>query len=393
MMNPILRAAGIVALVVAFVAPAPGADRTGAPPKEYFVYFGTYTKAKSKGIYRSRLETATGRLSPAELAAESKDPAFLAVHPTEGFLYAINESTDPVKTPGQGVSAYSLNGRTGELALLNQQSAAGAGPCHLTVDPDGKSVLVANYGGGSVAVLPLSADGRLGASAAFVQHTGSSVHPTRQTAPHAHGIYVAPGKRFALSPDLGIDRVLVYRLDAGKSSLTPHTPPSAAVAPGAGPRHLDFHPTGKFVYVINELQCTMSVFSFDARRGELQELQTLSTLPPGETVQPGMSTAEVVAHPGGRFVYGSNRGHNSIVVYTVEAASGRLTYVENTPTQGKTPRHFAVDPTGRWLLAENQGSDNVVVFRIDGESGRLTPTGQILDVPAPVCAVFVRAKE
>jgi 6-phosphogluconolactonase len=390
-MNPITRAFGVSSLCLLITA-AFGAEKTESPPKEYLVYFGTYTKAKSKGVYRARLDTATGRLSAAELAAECKDPAFLAIDPTERFLYAIDESSDPAKTPGRGVRAYSLDGRTGALTFLNEQAAGGAGPCHLTVDPDGKCVLVANYGGGSLAALPLSSDGRLGAPGTIIQHAGSSVNPTRQKEPHAHGIYVAPGKRFALSPDLGLDKIMVYRLDAAKPSLTPNSPAFASLPPGSGPRHLAFHPSGKFVYVINEMLCTMAAFAYDAQRGDLKPLQAVSTLPAGETVKPGTSTAEVFAHPNGKFLYGSNRGHNSIAVFAIDSASGRLAQIDNTPTQGKAPRHFAIDPTGRWLLAENQSSDTVVVFRIDAESGKLSPTGQSLEVPVPVCAVFVRAR-
>ena len=391
-MNPLLPAVGLLCVCGVFLAAVVAAEKSAAAPKEYFVYFGTYTKAKSKGIYRARFDPATGRLSPAEVAAECQDPAFLAVHPTEKFLYAIDESSDPVRTPGRGVRAYAVDGRTGALTFLNEQSAGGSGPCHLTVDPDGKCVLVANYGAGSVAALPLSTDGRLGAPVAVVQHSGSSVHPSRQKQPHAHGIYVAPGKTFALSPDLGIDKILVYRLDAAKPLLAPNAPAFAPLPPGSGPRHLAFHPSGKFVYVINELLCTMTVFSYDAQRGALKELQTVSTLPAGETVKPGFSTAEVMPHASGKFLYGSNRGHNSITAFEIDAATGRLKQIENTPTQGKAPRHFAIDPTGTWLLAENQGSDTVVVFRIDAGSGRLTPTGQTFEVPVPVCAVFVQAR-
>jgi 6-phosphogluconolactonase len=368
------------------------AEMRDGPPKEYFVYFGTYTKAKSKGIYRARLDVATGKLSPAELAAESKDPSFLAVHPRENFHYAIDEGADPVNAPTRGVRAYALDARSGALTFLNEQSSGSPGPCHLTVDHTGKCVLVANYSGGSVAVLPLSADGRLSAPATVVQHTGSSVNPSRQKAPHAHEIVVAPDNRFALSPDLGVDKVLIYRLDAAKAALVANTPPAASLPPGSGPRHLAFHPGGKFAYVISEMLCTMTVFSYDGQRGVLKDVQSISTLPPGESVRTGFSTAEVIAHPGGKFLYGSNRGHDSIVVYAIEPTSGRLTYVENQSTKGKTPRHFAIDPTGNWLLAENQDSDTVVVFRIDSRTGRLTTTEQILDVPAPVCAVFVRAR-
>jgi 6-phosphogluconolactonase len=391
-MNPILRAVGVVSFCGALIWPALAAEKPEAAAKEYFVYFGTYTKAKSKGIYRARLDTTTGKLSTPEVAAEASDPAFLAVHPNEKYLYAIDEGTDPVKTPGRGVRAYAVDGRSGALALLNEQSAGGPGPCHLAVAPDGASVLVANYSGGSVAALAIGADGRVGAPNSVIKHTGSSVHPTRQKEPHAHGIYVAPGKRFAVTPDLGMDKVLIYKLTAGKAELAPNTPASASLSPGSGPRHLAFHPNGKFVYVINEMVCTMTAFSWDAQRGEMKELQTISTLPPGETVKQGMSTAEVFVHPSGRFLYGSNRGHNSIVVYVIDSATGKLSYVENASTEGRTPRHFALDPTGRWLLAENQASDNVVVLRIDPGSGKLTPTGQTVEVPSPVCAVFVRAK-
>lgn len=391
-MNPFLRLVGTLVIGLGVVGSASAAEKPAAPAKEYFVYFGTYTRTASKGIYRAKLDVATGRLSPAELAAEAKDPSFLAVHPNGNYVYAIEESSDPAKTPGRGVRAYAIDARTGALTFLNEQSPGAPGPCHLTVDRTGKSVLVANYSGGSVAALPVGADGKLGVAASVVKHTGSSVHPTRQKQPHAHAIDVSPDNRFALSPDLGIDQVRIYRLDPAKATLTPNSPASVALPPGSGPRHLAFHPNGRFVYVINELVCTMTVFSYDAARGELKDVQSVSTLPPGEVVKAGFSTAEVIAHPSGKFLFGSNRGHDSIVVYGVDANSGRLTYVENQSTQGKTPRHFAVDPSGAWLLAENQGSDTVAVFRIDPQSGKLTATGQSLAVPSPVSAVFVAAK-
>ncbi|MSU51146.1 MAG: lactonase family protein [Opitutus sp.] len=376
---------GVVLSATAFAAGPPAA-------KEYSVYFGTYTGPNSKGIYRARLDVATGKLSPAELAVECQDPSFLSVHPNGKFLYAIDERSSPEKTPGRGVSGYAIEARAGALTLLNQQEVGGPGPCHLMVDHEGKALLVANYSGGSVAALPLSADGRIGVATTVTQHTGSSINPARQKEPHAHVIIVSPDNRFTLCADLGLDKVMVYRLDAAKALLTPNTPAFAPVLAGSGPRHLTFHPGGKFVYVINELLCTIAGFRYDAAKGTLSELQTVSTLPPGETVKPGMSTAEIAAHPGGKFIFGSNRGHNSIAVFGVDPATGRLTYVENQPTQGKTPRHFGVDPTGTWLLAENQHSDTVVVFRIDAKSGQLTPTGQSIDVPAPVSAVFVAAK-
>lgn len=391
-MKHLLRLAGAVALGFGCAAGVVAADSKAPPPKEFQVFFGTYTGEKSKGIYRARLDVATGKLSPAELAAEARNPSFLAVHPSGFLLYAIDESTDPARTPGRGVRAYGMNGPTGVLTFLNEQSSGSAGPCHLTVGYDGRTVLLANYSGGSVAVLPLDIEGRLGPPAVVSKHVGSSVHPTRQKQPHAHAINVSPDNRYALVPDLGIDQVRIYRFDAAKAMLTPHTPSAVSLPPGSGPRHLAFHPNGRFVYVINELLCTMAVFAYDARRGEMKAVESVSTLPAGTAVQPGFSTAEVAVHPSGKFLYGSNRGHDSIVIYAIDAATGRLTLVQHEPTQGRTPRHFGIDPTGAWLLAENQGSDTVVVFGIDAKTGRLSPTGQRLEVPSPVCAVFVKSK-
>ena len=357
--------------------------------KECFVYFGTYTKAPSKGIYRSRLDLFSGRLTPSELAVEATNPSFLALHPGGRFLYAIDETSDPQRTPNTGLSAYALDSRTGALTALNQQTTAGAGPCYLTVDRDGKALLVANYGGGGVAAISLSADGRLGAVGSFIQHAGSSVNPARQKGPHAHQIIASADNRFAFAPDLGLDRVLVYQLDATTAKLTANTPASNSLPPGSGPRHLAFHPNNQFAYVISEILCTMTAYRYDVARGSLTETQSISTLRPGESVEKGTSTAEVVVHPTGKFLYGSNRGHNTIVVYSINSASGKLTHLENQSTLGKTPRHFAIDPTGTWLLAENQDSNTVAVFRIDPASGRLAPTGPLLDVPSPVCAIFV----
>jgi 6-phosphogluconolactonase len=353
---------------------------------DYYVYFGTYTGAKSKGIYASRMSD-DGKISAPELVAETASPSYLAVHPNNKFLYAIGE-VDKFKDQKAGaVSAYAIDGKTGKLTLLNRQSSGGTGPCHIDVDRKGRSLVVANYGGGSVKALPINKDGSLGESGTFIQHQGSSVNRSRQEAPHGHCILVDPGQKYAVACDLGLDQVLVYKLDAAKAGLTPNDPPFATVAAGSGPRHLAFHPDGKYAYVINELNCTMTAFSWDSRRGVLTEIQTISTLP-GE-FQRGFSTAEVYVHPSGKFVYGSNRGHDSIVVYACDEKTGKLTLVEHQPTQGKTPRHFGIDPKGKFLLAENQGSDSVVVFRIDSKTGKLTATGDKVAVGSPVCAVFV----
>ena len=288
------------------------------------------------------------------------------------------------------VSAFSIDAKSGTLTLLNQESSVGTGPAHLIVDTTGRNVLVANYGGGSVAALPIGTDGKLKPSTAFVQHTGSSVNPQRQNRPHAHSINVDPGNRFAYVADLGLDKVLIYRFDAATGTLVANDPPFAQVKPGAGPRHFAFHPKGRFAYVINEIDLTVTAFASDAAKGALTEVQTVSSLPPGESVQTGYSTAEVQVHPSGRFLYGSNRGHNSLSVFAIDEKTGRLTYVENVPTQGSTPRGFGIDPTGAFLLAGNQRSDSVVVFRIDQKTGRLTPTGQTLTIGSPVCVKFVQ---
>jgi 6-phosphogluconolactonase len=363
-------------------------ERAGSP-KEMIVYFGTYTGAKSKGISLTRLDPSSGRLSAPELAAETPSPSFLALHPNRKFLYAVNEVSKFNDKPSGAVSAFAIERQTGKLTLLNQQSSGGPGPCHLVVDQAGKNVLLANYGGGSVAVLPIRGDGSLAEASAFIQHTGSSVNPQRQKEPHAHSINLDRANRFAFVADLGLDKVLIYRFDPAQGTLQANEPAFAPVKPGAGPRHFAFHPTGRFAYVINELDCTVTAFGYDAARGELKEVQTVSTLPEGTSAQPGFSTAEVQAHPSGKFLYGSNRGHDTIAVFAIDAGNGTLKWIENVPTQGRTPRNFGLDPTGQWLLAANQSSDNVAIFRIDPESGRLSRRDVLAGIGAPVCVKFL----
>lgn len=361
-----------------------------APDRSQLVYFGTYTGAKSKGIYLSRFNPATGQLTAPELAAETASPSFVALHPNQRFLYAVAEVHNPAGARIGALRAFSIDPATGHLTFLNQASSGGGGSCHLAVDPSGKCLLAADYGSGTIAALPVRADGYLGEPVTVIQHHGSSVHPQRQAGPHAHQIVPDPANRFALACDLGLDQVLVYRLDAAKASLAPHDPPFASVKPGSGPRHIAFHPSGRFVFLINELSSTLTSFAYDPKRGTLKELETFSTLPPDFTDT--SYCAEVQVHPSGKFVYGSNRGHDSIAVFAFDAKRARLTCLEYASTQGKTPRHFALDNTGRWVLAENQGSDTVVVLRLDPNTGRLTPTGQSISVGSPVCAVFLPRK-
>src|SRR5262245_40031818 len=372
-------------LVIAiFVATAFVMAAAQPATRDIAVYFGTYTGPKSKGIYLSRLDLASGKLSEPSLAGETEQPSFLALHPNRRFLYAVNETGSGRTSEGK-VTAFAVDPE-GRLKALNQQSSRGSSPCHLVVDRAGKNLLLANYGGGSVASFPIGPDGRLGESTSFVQHTGSSVNPQRQKEPHAHSINLDAGNRFAIAADLGLDKVLVYRFDGATGRLLPNDPPSTSVKAGSGPRHFAFHPSGRNAYVINEIASTVTAFEYDAAKGVLKEIQSLSTLPKGFDGE--NSTAEVQVHPSGRFLYGSNRGHDSIAVFAIESG-GMLRYIENTSTGGSTPRNFGISPDGKYLLAANQKTDNVVVFRIDTKTGRLTATGNSIEVPSPVCVKFL----
>jgi len=381
--GPVGRAIALT-LCLSMPALAFAARAVAATAQSVAVYVGTYTAGtESKGIYRFVLDLASGKLTPAGEPAATPNPSFLAFHPSGRFLYAVSETSDFEGAKAGAVSAFAIDAKTGALSPLNQQSSKGSGPCHLSLDKDGKNVLVANYGGGSVAVLPVQADGRLKPSSTFLQHLGSSVNPRRQSGPHVHSVNIDPTNRFALVADLGLDKVFVYRFEAGPGELMPHDPQSFNTAPGAGPRHLAFRPGGAHAYVINEMASTVTALRWDAANGELEEIQTLSTLPPGFVGD--NSTAEVVVSPDGRFLYGSNRGHDSLAIFAIDPSSGRLTPVGHQPTLGKTPRNFAIDPSGQYLLAANQNSDTLVVFKVDRASGRLTPVGTPLSVPRPVC--------
>ena len=354
-----------------------------AKPNELLVYVGTYTnKGTSDGIYICKMNLATGELTKFS-STKSQDPAFLAIDRKRKFLYAANEIGEFNGKKSGAVSAFAINQKTGELTFLNQQATNSPGPCSVIVDKTGKCVLAANYSGGSVSAFPVKADGSLSEISDLIQHQGSSVNPNRQKEPHAHTIIIDDSNRFAFCADLGLDKVMVYKLDAKRGKLTPNTPAFAAVKPGAGPRHFKIHPNNKFAYVINELNETVIAFAFDKTQGTLKEIQTVPTLPADFT---GTSyCADIHIHPSGKFLYGSNRGHDSIVVFAIDEATGKLTFVEHQATQGKWPRNFAIDPTGQILLVANQNTDNVFTFRIDQKNGKLSPTGQVAEIPMPVC--------
>ena len=347
------------------------------------VYVGTYTSKGSEGVYIYHLDASTGALIPVGKATGLENPSFLAIDPKGRCVYAVRESG----RGGSAVVALSRNAATGELTILNEQPSGGQGPCYVSLDREGRFALVANYNSGHVAVLPIADDGRLQPASCVVQHKGSSVNPARQKGPHAHSILLDPANRYALAADLGIDKVMVYRFDSEQGKLLPNDPPFAQCVPGSGPRHIAFAPSGKYVYVIEEISSTVEVFAYDADVGTLKPLQRISALPEGFT---GASTcADIHMHPGGRFLYGSNRGHNSIVIYAVDDTTGTLRLLGHEPTQGKNPRNFAIDPSGTFLLAANQDSGTIVSFRINQDTGALSPTGQVCKVSMPVCVTMV----
>jgi 6-phosphogluconolactonase len=347
------------------------------------VYVGSYANAKDDGIHLLELDLTNGKLTKVGGTSGVENPSFVAIHPSKHFLYAVCEAG-----AAGAVAGFAIDPKDGSLTALNSQSSGGAGPCHLTVDKAGKNVLAANYSGGSVCCLPIDADGRLAKASAFIQHHGKSADANRQEAPHAHSVNLDAANHFAFVADLGLDEVLVYKFDADKGSLKANEPPAAKVKPGSGPRHFAFHPNGRFAYVINEMALTVTAFNYDPARGVLTELQTISTVPEGVQGREN-STAEVQVHPSGKFLYGSNRGHDSIAAFAIDATSGRLTPIGHQSSGGKTPRNFGIDPSGRYLLAANQDSDNIVVYKIDGETGKLTPTGNEIKVAKPVCVKFL----
>jgi 6-phosphogluconolactonase len=353
------------------------------------VYIGTYTGRGSEGIYHAELDLTTGQLQLKGVTKGIENPSFLAIHPSGKFLYAVSEVEVQGGKKTGGVSALSIDAKTRELTLLNQQESGGSGPCHLTVDATGKVVLVANYGAGSVASLPIEGDGRVKPAASVVQHQGKSVNEQRQGGPHAHSFNVDLRNRFAVAADLGVDKIFVYKLDPMKGTITPNDPPSVSTPAGGGPRHFAFHPGGKFAYANNEMTSSVNAMTWDGEKGTLEVIQTITTLPSSE-LDLGNSTAEVQVHPSGQFVYVSNRGNDSIASFKVDQGTGKLSVIGHTKTGGKIPRNFGIDPTGKYLLAANQDSDTVFVFSIDSKSGKLKPTGSSVSVSMPVCVKFLR---
>ena len=373
MKTRLLRLVFAVLAVACVSSLAAGADM--------YVFYGTHRAGPGIGFSVGHFDTDTGVLTTPRFDVEAVEPAFFVIHPDGRHLYTCNSGS-----PG-GVSAYAIDPKNAHLTLLNKEPSGGDDASYVCLDRTGRFVFVANYSGGNLAGFAIKPDGSIGARTAFAQHTGSSVDPQRQTHAYAHSIIVDPTNRFVLTADLGVDKLFVYRFDEKTGALTPNDPPFAAVKPGSGPRHVTFHPGGRWVYLINEMACTVIAFNWDTARGALTQFQTVSTLP---TDFKGVNTcAEVLVHPNGKFLYASNRGHDSIAVFAIDPASGRLTPVERVSTQGRTPRNFAFDPTGKWIVCSNHGSDNAVVFRIDETTGRLTQTGQPVPVPFPFCERFL----
>jgi 6-phosphogluconolactonase len=355
-------------------------------PRELPLYVGTYTSGKSEGIYLYSLNLTSGELKRIDVTKDVKDPSYLAIAPNRRYLFAVNEVEDFEGKKSGALSAFAIDQRTGSLRLLNQQSSLGGAPCYAVVDRMGRFVLVANYSGGNVAVLPIQRDGSLGEATDLKQNSGSSINAERQEGPHAHCIELDRANRFAYGCDLGTDKIMVFRFDARRGKLIPNKTPWVPVKPGGGPRHLTFHPGGRYAYVVNELHSAVTAFACDSVQGNLNDIQTISTLPADFS---GANTAaDIHISPDGQFLYCSNRGHDSIAAFELDRRTGKLTFIAHQSTGGKTPRNFTIDPTGTFLLAANQNSDSIVSFRLNPQTGRLSATGHVAEVPSPVCLKF-----
>lgn len=348
--------------------------------EDYHLYVGTYTRKTSEGIYVYRFNAQTGDFTPVSVAKGVSNPSFLAFSADKRFLYSVGG------TNGDSVRAFSIDKTSHGLTLLNSQASGGKGGTHLTVDKTGKWVMVGHYTGGSLSVLPTKPDGSLGSVTQFIQHEGKSTDPERQTKPYVHSINIAPNNTDVFVPDLGTDKIVTYSLNAQTGQLTPGSPPFTTVTPGSGPRHFTFHPSGTFAYVIQEMGATITGFTY--KKGRLTPIQTVKTLPDDYTGRKW--TADIHISPDGRYLYGSNRAHESLVIFSIDPKTGQLTFVGHQPVNGKTPRNFAIDPTGNFVLVANQDSDNITIFKRDKQTGKLTPTGKEIKVSMPVCLLFTR---
>ena len=358
--------------------------------KRFFVYIGTYTggDSNSEGIYVYRFDPSDGNLTPVGTATRIDNPSFLEMSPDGRFLYAVSEVFEVNGTPGGTVLAYLVDKQTGALTYLNSQSTHGACPCPLNIDRPGRYVVIANYMGGNLAVLPICKDGSVGPATDVVQHEGcSNVNPERQEGPHAHSITASPDNRFAIAADLGKDMVIIYKLDLKNGKLLPTDKSQVKVTPGHGPRHLDFHPNGRYVFLLNELGNEITAYGYDARTGTLKLKNTACTLPAEFDAE--SIAADIHVHPNGKFLYASNRGHDSIVLCSIDEDTGAIEVLEHQSTLGEHPRHFCIDPTGAYLLVANQDTNDIATFAIDIKTGFLSPTGQLTNVPRPVCLRFM----
>jgi len=367
-----------------FVAAIVGLMQLAAKPAgavDYFVYFGTQRDAPGVGISLAHFNSDTGVLTTPQLILPADGPSFFARSPDGGNLYSTNY------THSGGVSAYQIDRASGGLKLLSRIPGGNFGTSHISLDHTGRYALAANFDHGHIVVFPIQPDGSLGAATASDKHTGSSINPVRQKVTYPHCIMVDPTNRFALVPDLGLDKLFDYRFDDRTGTLTANDPPFVAITPGSGPRHIYFHPNGKWVYLISEMGGTVTAFNWDSSAGHLTEFQTVSMLPDDFH---GLNTsAEIVVHPNGQFLFASNRGDDSIVVFAIDQTTGSLTKIERVPSQGKSPRDFVLDPSGKWMICTNQMSDNAVVFRVDQATGKLTLVGQPVAVPAPCGLLLV----
>lgn len=361
-----------------------------AQPSKEIVYVGTYSLRGSEGIYVFEFDRKAGTMKPIQSVSNAKSPSFLAIHPSGKYLYSVNEAAQAGPSNAGAVSAYAIETATGKLSFLNGQSSLGNGPCHISIDQTGQTAFVSNYGGGNLTVLPIGADGKLGAATDSVQHAGSGPNAKRQEKPHVHSATVSPDNRFVYVADLGTDKLHVYEADVKNSTVKPATTPFVSVKPGSGPRHFTVHPNGRFAYLVQELTSSVAVFSRDAKTGSLTIIsESVNTLPADFSGQ--NTSADIHIDPSGKFLYQTNRGRDAIAMFSI-GSNGKLTLLGDEPTRGKTPRNFMIDPKGEFIFVAHQDSDNVTLFRRNKTTGKLTYTGQSISVPAPVCVIMAGSR-